>query len=158
MSDLKYPQRRQPAHPVPVERPNQPIVLMVTVGLKKPNTYHCLDNQAFQKAVLHAWNRAPEWRPGYYMIMPDHIHFFCQPGTFERVVIGEWVRKWKAFVTTGLGHSGWRWLSGCWDTQMRGCDHYVEKRAYVEMNPARKGLVKSLEDWPYQGEISTITW
>jgi hypothetical protein len=158
MSDPKQPIRRQPAHPVPVERFNQPIVLMVTVSLRKPNAYHCLDNPAFHEAILKAWDRAPEWRVGRYLIMPEHAHFFCVPGVVERGDVGGWVRKWKAFVTTELNRPDWRWLSGCWDTQMRGLDHYVEKSAYVEMNPVRKGLVGEPGEWQYQGEVGKIGW
>lgn len=152
------PQRRKPAHPTPVERWNHPVVLMVSVGLRKPNAYHCLDNSTFRNALCQAWGRAMEWHVGTYMIMPDHLHFFCVPGQADRVPLDPWIRKWKAFVTVGMGRPDWRWLPGCWDTQMRGLDHYVEKRSYVRMNPVRKGLVDTPDAWPYQGEMRRIEW
>ena len=160
MSDNQnnYPIRCHPAHPPPLEHWNQPVVLMVTAGLRKPNGYHCFDNHSFHESVLKAWDRAQEWRIGYYMIMPDHLHFFCVPGRHERVSIGDWSRKWKSFVTTGLARPDWRWLPGCWDTQMRGLDHYVEKLGYVQMNPVRKGLADAPETWKYQGEVARIEW
>ena len=158
MNNSEYPKRCHPAHPAPVERWNHPIVLMITVGLRKPNRYHCLDDQMFHNTLLGAWLHAPEWRPGYYMIMPDHLHFFCVPGRSEFLGVCDWCRKWKSLVTRSLSRPDWRWLPGCWDTQMRGYDHYVEKRAYVEMNPVRKNFAIISEAWPYQGEINQITW
>lgn len=158
MTEPEYPKRRHPAHPGPVERWNQPVVLMITVGIRKPNAYHCFDNSDFHGAILDAWHRAPEWRPGYYMIMPDHLHFFCVPGSLGHPNVGDWCRKWKSLVTTKLNRPDWRWLSGCWDTQMRGLDHYGEKRSYVAMNPIRKGLANDPAVWPYRGEVHKIIW
>ncbi|MBU0677427.1 MAG: hypothetical protein KJ626_04855 [Verrucomicrobia bacterium] len=52
----------------------------------------------------------------------------------------------------------WRWLSGCWDTQIRDRTHYDEKIAYVRMNPVRKGLVRDPDEWVYQGTIMPVRW
>jgi REP element-mobilizing transposase RayT len=50
------------------------------------------------------------------------------------------------------------WQRDFWDTQMRTREHYDEKLAYVRMNPVRKGLAKTPEDWQYQGEVFPIGW
>ncbi|MBN1269698.1 MAG: hypothetical protein JXB04_08935, partial [Kiritimatiellae bacterium] len=50
------------------------------------------------------------------------------------------------------------WQRDVWDTQMRDYAHYVEKCAYVERNPVRRGLVQRPEDWPYRGELHVIRW
>lgn len=31
--------------------------------------------------ILSAWHRADKWAVGRYVIMPDHVHFFCSPAT-----------------------------------------------------------------------------
>jgi putative transposase len=48
------------------------------------------------------------------------------------------------------------WQRDFWDTQMRDREHYDEKLAYVRMNPVRKGLVATPEEWPYQGVVHPI--
>jgi spore coat protein A len=39
---------------------------------------------------------------------------------------------------------------------LRNDESYAQKGNYVRENPVRAGLVKSVEDWPYQGEIVYI--
>ncbi len=50
------------------------------------------------------------------------------------------------------------WQRDFWDTQMRSREHYEEKLAYVRMNPVRKKLVRTPEEWPYQGVINELAW
>ncbi len=106
--------------------------------------------------------------------MPDHVHLFCVPGTLPPIGIKPWVRYWKGVLTGILKADSdvaaqqelrppetsakIKWLSDCWDTQMRNYSHYVEKRTYVSRNPVRRGLVVTPEDWPYQGEVHVIRW
>ena len=135
-----------------------PIVLFVTIALRRPNPHHCLDNAEFMEALVTAWWRAVEWRPGYFMIMPDHLHLFAVPGQTERISVKRWCQKWKGLVSAQLWPHEWKWLPGCWDTQMRSEAHYREKMSYVRLNPVRKGLVLEPDDWPYQGTVSTIRW
>ena len=154
----EFLQRQHPAHPAPLERINQPVVLMVTVGLRVPHPPHSLDNPIFHAALLQAWKRAPEWQVGWYVIMPDHLHCFCTPGQPIRMAMVTWCRKWKSLTTAALTNPAWRWLPNCWDTQMRNREHYVEKLAYVQRNPVRKQLVTQLGQWPYQGIVHEIRW
>lgn len=154
----KYPHRGRPAHPPPLERFNQPVILMVTVALRIPHPYHCLDNAAFHRVLLSSWQQSPDWLPGLYVIMPDHLHFFCVRGAAGIVSVSRWCQKWKSLVTMTMDGVGWRWLAGCWDTQMRSADHYLEKKSYARMNPVRKGLVTRCEEWGYQGELRAIAW
>ena len=156
MTDL--PQRKTPAHPSPVERFNEPIVLMVTIGLRDRSPYHCLDNQSVHTALRKAWRSADEWLVGNFMIMPDHVHFFCVPGVHEAPPVTWWCKKWKGLASADLGEKPWRWLPDCWDTQMRDQAHYDEKLSYVLNNPVRKALVDHPDDWPFQGQLHTIRW
>jgi len=41
---------------------------------------------------------------------------------------------------------------------MRDRIEYEEKLTYVKENPLPKNLVKSLEEWPYQGRVHDIKW
>jgi putative transposase len=35
------------------------------------------------RAILEAWNGNDYWLVGRYVIMPDHLHFFCAPRVVE---------------------------------------------------------------------------
>ena len=114
-----------------------------------------------------------------YVIMPDHVHFFCSPATNPPHDFHLWMRYWKRLVTQEVWE-GERpreplsrysdiaareyarpprlWQSGCWDTQMRMRDQYENKWLYVRNNPVRKGLSESADDWLYQGVVSDLQW
>jgi putative transposase len=92
------------------------------------------------------------------MIMPDHVHMFCIPGTFPPTGIKQWNTYWKAELRRALQLDQSIWLRDGWDTQIRDHRHYDEKLAYMQMNPVRKELVERPEDWPYQGRLHIIRW
>jgi hypothetical protein len=48
------------------------------------------------------------------------------------------------------------WQPGFFDHILRSDQSYAEKWNYVRDNPVRVGLVKSADNWRYQGEISLI--
>jgi hypothetical protein len=48
------------------------------------------------------------------------------------------------------------WEEGFFDHVLRSDESYSQKWNYVRENPVRAGLVKSVEDWPCQGEIVYI--
>jgi putative transposase len=48
------------------------------------------------------------------------------------------------------------WLPGFFDHILRSVESYAEKWNYVRDNPVQAGLVKTADDWPYQGEIVVI--
>ena len=58
--------------------------------------------------------------------------------------------RWVVRIKTQL------WEEGFFDHVLRSDESYSQKWNYVRENPVRAGLVKSVEDWPYQGEIVHI--
>jgi REP element-mobilizing transposase RayT len=48
------------------------------------------------------------------------------------------------------------WQPGFFDHILRTDESYGEKWNYVRENPVRAGLVRTAEEWPYQGEIVVI--
>jgi hypothetical protein len=48
------------------------------------------------------------------------------------------------------------WEEGFFDHVLRSDESYAQKWNYIRENPVRAGLVTSVEDWPYQGEIVYI--
>jgi REP element-mobilizing transposase RayT len=155
MSDL--PKRKHPAHPAPVERYNESVVIFVTLAVRPRMAV--LANPAFLAAFRAALLDADAWRVSSYMLMPDHAHLFAVPHRLLRVGIAIWSAFLKRRITEHFGlHPEWDWLPGCWDTQMRTRDNYEEKRSYMQMNPVRAGLAATTADWPWRGEGAAILW
>ena len=156
MNRQSLPKIKHPVHPSPIDVMGRPTVLFVTVRVTDRS--HCLAREDSHAALLHAWNSAEHWKPGLYVIMPDHVHLFCTPGVPEPLGIKAWCKYWKGQYRRALSLNSSVWQRDCWDTQMRNYDHYAEKASYVRMNPVRKGLVEKPEDWAFQGELKRIQW
>ena len=106
--------------------------------------------------LRESWRKASVWLVGRYMIMPDHIHLFCAPGTIPPESLQSWVAYWKRLVAFSSGGSFWQ--KNFWDTQLRCHENYDVKWDYVRENPVRTGLVKNPNDWPHQGELNVLRW
>ena len=93
---------------------------------------------------------------GQYVIMPDHIHCFIRmaPGQTLGTTLRLMKRSLSAAITNPLPH----WQPGFFDHLLRHNKSYSEKWNYVRNNPVRAGLVKTPDDWPYQGQITEIRY
>jgi len=144
-----------------------------------------LASPAVASILIKEWQEAPDrhgWLVGRYVIMPDHVHFFCAPLQDDHSLsrfVGAW-KEWtakqvlKVFCATqaqaGLqatrsssrvesgaqGPGEYRsrlWQSEFFDHLLRSRESYSEKWDYVWRNPVRAGLVLKAEDWPWQGEL-----
>ena len=98
------------------------------------------------------------WLIGRYVIMPDHVHFFCaeQPGG-GKVSLSRLLERWKEWTAKGLCRvldiSAPVWQAGFFDHILRSDESYAEKWNYVRENPVRAELVEQWADWPFQGWI-----
>jgi REP element-mobilizing transposase RayT len=111
------------------------------------------------KAIVDAWRSATAWLVGRYVILPDHVHFFCTPNGIDAPSLERWMQSWKAVVTRHLrGLGGSVWQRHHWDRQLRRGESYDEKWEYVRSNPMRHGLVSDSSSWPYQGELNELRW
>ena len=151
-----FPQRRRPAHPAPVATHNRPVILLVTVCLAEREPV--LANARVHAALRQAWTGADPWLVGFYLIMPDHVHWFCGPGCHTPPRVKTWVKFWKSRVSRLVPELRNRWLPDCWDTQMRSGAHYHDQWEYVRQNPVRKGLARKPDDWPWQGVLNVLEW
>jgi REP element-mobilizing transposase RayT len=156
MSDR--PKRRRPSRNEIIEIRGRPNILFVTVAARVREPVFI--GESIHKALRDAWSVADFWRVGRYVIMPDHIHFFCATGRIPPPALRPWVKYWKRLVTQAgvFPRDDAVWLPDCWDTQMRDRKHYAEKWAYVRENPVRGGLVDRAEDWPWAGELNALNW
>ena len=142
-----------------------PLYLITFNTLARART---LATQTTQDAfVLHAREGAKRGASvGRYVIMPDHLHFFLRFNA--DITLGRWVAGLKRRLSDALVKQGinsaqipgcklrGHWQPGFFDHLLRTDESYAEKWAYVWKNPVRAGLVRSPEQWPYQGEIVRI--
>ena len=55
-----------------------------------------------------------------------------------------------------LGRSGAIWQEEFFDHVLRSSESYSQKWDYVKENPVRAGLVRSSDEWPWQGEMESL--
>lgn len=96
MTDGERPTRHRPAHHPAVESGFQSVLVFVTVCTKDRRAV--LANPHVHEALLAAWATARDWRVGCYVIMPDHVHFFCAPGRRDYPALSKWMAYWKSLV------------------------------------------------------------
>jgi len=170
--------RKRPAHWSVVEHANRSNIVFVTACSKDRKPIFA--STEMQQLIVKAWAFADAWMVGRYVIMPDHVHFFCAPAKYDHPPLKEWVQFWKSLVARamhGCGPLGSMvaverdpptggtdstpssiWQRDFWDTQLRRSDSYSEKWEYVRKNPVRAGLVPSPADWAFQGELNVLRW
>jgi putative transposase len=129
------------------------------------------------------------WAIGRYVIMPDHVHFFCR-AELRAKALPLFMQRWKEWTSkrivreatvAGIGDpdakrnqcrsrrlrlqgigdprlksSGNLWQEEFFDHVLRSSESYSQKWDYVKENPVRAGLVKSSDEWPWQGEIESL--
>jgi putative transposase len=150
--------RKHPTHATIRDRFNTATIIFLTVCTK--NRRSILANEAAHFALKSAWQIQPTWSVGRYVVMPDHIHLFCSPRTLPAEPLSPWVKFWKskACQLWPFAKGGGIWQRDFWDTQLRRGENYDQKWHYVLQNPVRAGLIKDVENWPYQGEIERLEW
>jgi len=151
------PIRKHPVHQPAVERADRPTVIMVTTCVTGRRSL--LAREEIHALLRDIWRRADPWRVNQYVLMPDHVHFFCCPAHPE-TGYKTWRQFWRATATREWPFPAEKpvWQRDDWDTQIRNGDHFTEKWHYLRENPVRKGLVAHADDWPYWGEIFPFTW
>ena len=90
---------------------------------------------------------------GRYVIMPDHLHLFVRG--HRNFSLSAWIGGLKRAMSVALNSTHF-WQPGFFDHVLCSNESYAEKWNYVRDNPVRAGLVKTANDWPYQGEIVVI--
>ena len=49
------------------------------------------------------------------------------------------------------------WQEEFFDHVLRSSESYSQKWDYVKENPVRAGLVSGSDEWPWQGEVESLT-
>jgi REP element-mobilizing transposase RayT len=146
---MLYYRREHPARGV-FESDLVPTLVFTTVCSKGRKRW--LANPQVHGALQAAWRRHVHWIVTRYVIMPDPLHFFAEPG--ERPLpFDDWMTVWKSGVTRILKIPEFRWQAGSFHHRIRSYEDYNEKLNYINQNPVKAGLVGRIEDWPYRGEV-----
>ena len=136
-----------------------PIVFLTTCTERR---VALLANEAGHTILRMVWLKSGElngWFVGRYVVMPDHVHLFAQPGLGARS-LADWMRTWKSIAAVRINRVLHRcepvWQPDYFDRYLRSSDDYRQKWEYVAMNPVRKGLVSRPDDWPFGGVIHDL--
>jgi REP element-mobilizing transposase RayT len=119
--------------------------------------------------LIEEWRAAHKrhgWTVGRYVIMPDHVHFFCRP-QLGATKLSEFIRAWKSWTSRRIQALGGPrsataatatvlWQREFFDHVLRSTESYSEKWNYVFDNPVRAGLVSVSQDWKNAGEIEML--
>jgi len=152
------PERKHPAHFAPHESGNRAIIVFLTVCVQRRRPL--LAHEFAHRLLLSAWGKADRWRVGRFVMMPDHVHLFCSPGSWPPSSLEDWIEYWKNLVTRAWPHLEQKpiWQKNHWDTQLRLSDSYAAKWEYVRNNPVRHRWVERADEWPFAGELHELRW
>jgi REP element-mobilizing transposase RayT len=142
-----------------------------TIWLKKP-IYFVTICTASRRRILHypvvarlliqALHDAPRvhgWMIGRFVVMPDHVHFFCS-AVSDAKDLTAFIRDWKRWTARLIAEDSDIpppiWQREFFDHLLRSADSYSAKWKYVRENPVRAGLVADAGDWPHQGECEAL--
>jgi putative transposase len=134
---------------------HQPTIVLLTVTCKERRPW--LANPIAHTLLKEAWVEASFWLVGEYVLMPDHLHVFCSPGS-PAMAMEPWIAYWKRLFGQKHCNPEWRFQSRGWHHRLRNAEEYAAKTHYMWENPVRRGLVESVDEWPYRGRIDVLAW
>src|SRR5947209_16649951 len=124
---MRIPSARKRKHPIhlsPREKHNRAIIIYVTACTAKRGKI--LASPRIHAAIVGAWVEASNWLVGRYVVMPDHVHFFCAPAGVDIPSLERWMKYWKTRVTKSIGaKKGEVWQRDHWDRQLRSSECYA---------------------------------
>jgi putative transposase len=86
-----------------------------------------------------------------FVVMPNHFHVLITPlsaVTLEKAV--QFIKGGFSYrARKELGVAGEIWQTSFYDHRVRDADEYARFRHYIHMNPVRRGLVTSPEEFSY---------
>jgi putative transposase len=137
-----------------------PVYFITTCTLRR---HKILAGRDIAQVLVDEWRSARDrhgWAIGRYVIMPDHVHFFCSAES-DAKTLPAFMQRWKEWtskrMSRELNFKGNIWQEKFFDYVLRSGESYSQKWNYVKENPVRAGLVKNADDWPWQGEIETLS-
>lgn len=164
---MRQPHLKQPTpplHPPPLRRLDRiwiddPIFFITTNVSNREPLLACDDAHAVILEVFETGQHLHRWLIGSYVVMPDHVHFFCS-ACRDAAPLDTFVGKWKEwtskFFKRRLGWETFAWQHRFHDHLLRSDESYSEKWEYVRMNPVRAGLVNDPDEWRFRGRLNVF--
>jgi putative transposase len=138
---------------------DHPIYFVTTCTFRR---HHILASPNVASILIDEWRAARRrhgWAIGRYVIMPDHVHFFCS-AELEAKPLSRFMQFWKQWTSKRLGlelnFEEHVWQAEFFDHVLRSEESDSQKWDYVRENPTRAALVTAADDWPWQGEIESL--
>ncbi len=102
------------------------------------------------EAIDHR-QRAGDWNVFEYVVMPNHLHLFCELGRGGLKDTLEKFKNWTGHRAAKiLNTDGERFWQREWFDHWSRSDEEDDRIArYIRKNPEKAGLVANYEDWPY---------
>ena len=145
----------------------EPSIFFVTICTHKRR--QILASDVIAAVLLKEWHETParhRWMIGRYVILPNHVHFFCAPQRDSKTLsqfVGAW-KSWTSRIGPLLqGKPGGDttrepiWQAEFFDHLIRSNESYDQKWEYVRDNPIRAGFVSNADAWKYSGEIERLS-
>ncbi|HEX3619519.1 MAG TPA: transposase [Candidatus Udaeobacter sp.] len=138
---------------------DDPIYFVTTCTYQRSSTLAC---EEIAKILIQEWHSARNrhgWAIGRYVIMPDHVHFFCAPELDAKtlpIFVGFWKEWTSKAIKRQLRQTNSAWQEEFFDHVLRSSESYSEKWNYVRNNPVRHGFVANADEWPWQGQIEEL--
>lgn len=136
-----------------------PIYFITTCTFKRRAI---LASKEAAQVLVDEWQSARDrhgWAIGRYVIMPDHVHFFCS-GELDAKALPTFMQAWKQWTSKRMARElnlfGTIWQEEFFDHVLRSSESYSQKWDYVKENPVRAHLVKKFDEWPWQGEVESL--
>jgi REP element-mobilizing transposase RayT len=136
-----------------------PIYFLTTCTVRRRSILACAEVATI---LVDEWRSAQErhgWAVGRYVIMPNHVHFFCS-AELDAKPLPEFMQSWKQWTSKRIARdrkiAGTIWQAEFFDHVLRSGESYSQKWDYVRSNAARAGLVDDPDDWPFQDEIEDL--
>jgi REP element-mobilizing transposase RayT len=121
-----------------------------------------LASREVAKILIDEWENARErhgWAIGRYVIMPDHVHFFCS-AEMDAKALPRFIQAWKQWtskrISGELKFAAPIWQEEFFDHVLRSSESYRQKWEYVRENPVRGELVATADEWPWQGHVEEL--
>jgi putative transposase len=138
---------------------DDPVYFVTSCTYKRTTNLACEDAASI---LVKEWRGARArhgWSIGRYVVMPDHLHFFCAPNR-DAKPLSDFIGFWKEWTSKGLKKplrlTNMLWQEQFFDHVLRSAESYNQKWEYVRANPVRAGFVKDPDDWPWQGQIERL--
>jgi putative transposase len=138
---------------------DRPLYFITTCTSKRRSI---LASREVATILVDEWQNARErhgWAVGRYVIMPDHVHFFCS-SEMDAKPLPRFIQAWKQWTSKRIGSelhiAAPLWQEEFFDHVLRSSESYSRKWEYVRENPVRGGLVRIADKWLWHGQVEEL--